>query len=200
MKEAWNYISLDEFAKIRAIVNDSGRSTEEKQISLAALLQGVDEDTILNLPLAQVQPIFARAMELNEQPQKARPKKVYQVAGWTLRLTEGKDISVAQWVDFQNYGKDMDNHLADMLSVVLVPKGKTYNEGYDIDRLKADLGACMSVPEALGVCFFFRRKWLKSMRRTLNFLVGWTLMKGQKELRRKAMKLQREVSDMLRSL
>lgn len=200
MKEAWNYISLDEFAKIRAIVNDSGRTTEDKQISLAALLQGVDEDTILNMPLAQVQPIFARAMELNEQPQKAKPKKVYQVAGWTLRLTEGKDISVAQWVDFQNYGKDMDNHLADMLSVVLVPKGKTYNEGYDIDKLKADLGARMTVPEALGVCFFFRRKWLKSMRRTLNFLVGWTLMKGQKELRRKAMRLQREVSDMLRSL
>lgn len=200
MKEAWNYISLDEFAKIRAIINDSGRSTEDKQISLAALLQGVDEDTILNMPLAQVQPIFARAMELNEQPQKARPKKVYQVAGWTLCLTEGKDISVAQWVDFQNYGKDMDNHLADMLSVVLVPKGKTYNEGYDIDKLKADLGAHMSVPEALGVCFFFRRRWLKSTQRTLNFLVGWTTLKGQKELRRKAMKLQREVSDMLRSL
>lgn len=200
MKQAWDYITVGEFAQIRAIMADEGRTAEDKQIALAALMQGVDEDTILTMPLAQVQPIFARALELGNAPKRGKVRGKYIVAGWELTPTEGRDICVAQWVDFQAYAKDMDSHLADILSVVLVPKGKKYNEGYDIEKLKADLRNTMSVPDALAVCFFFRRKWLRSMRYILDFYIGWTVLKGQKELRRKALTIRREVSAMLRSL
>ena len=93
----------------------------------------------------------------------------------------------------------IERHLADILSVALVPVGKKYNEGYEIEGLKADLWS-MNVGDALAVCFFFQRKWLRSMRRTLNYLAGRMWMKGQTEMRLKAVRYSREVSDMLRSL
>lgn len=200
MANEWNNITLEEFVKIRAVLGDKEKDHEDKMIALAAIVQGVDEETILTMPLDRVQPIFARVQDLEEKPQAGKARKMYQVGKWSLRLTTAKDMTVAQWIDIQNYYReDMEKHLADILSVALVPVGKTYNEGYDIDELKAALWD-MPVCDALGVCFFFQRRWLKSTRRTLNCLVGWSALKGQKELKRKSLELRRQVSAMMRSL
>lgn len=200
MSNTWNNITLSEFVKIRAILSDKDKEGEDKLIALAAVVQGVDEQTILDMPLTEVEPIFALVQELNTPPQRSKIRRQYQVGRWALRLCEAKDMSVAQWIDFQNYYReDYENHLQDILSVALVPIGKKYNEGYNIDELKSDLGG-MFVADALAVCFFFQRKWLRSMRRILNFLVGWTALKGHKELRKEAVKVRKEVSAMLRSV
>lgn len=200
MANAWNNITLDKFAKIKAILKDSGRTGDEKLIGIAATLEGISEDELLGMPLGKAQDAFALAAELDSEPQRSAIRKTYLVAGWELNVTEAKDVNVAQWIDFQNYGRDLENRMADILSVVLIPKGKTYNEGYDIAALKRDLLANMTVPDALAVCFFFQRKFLKSMSRTLTCLVGWATLKRQKALRKKALKLRREISGIRRSL
>lgn len=200
MEKQWENITLDQFTQIRAILEDKEKNEEDKMISLAAVVQGVDEETILTMPLAQVQPIFASLQGLDRPPQRGRIRRHYQVGKWSLVTTDATKMSVAQWIDFQNYAQDgMEKHLADILSVALVPVGKTYNEGYEMGELKAALGG-MGVCDAMAVCFFFQRKWLRSMKRTLNYLVGWTSLKGKKELTRKALEVRAEVSALLRSL
>lgn len=200
MENRWNNTTLAEFVKIRAILGDAERSHEDKLIALAALIQGVDEETILTMPLDRVEPVFEAVQQLNEPPKRSRIRSHYQAGRWALKVTEAKDMTVAQWIDFQNYYRDdMEKHLADILSVALVPVGKKYNEGYDIDALKAALWD-MPVGDALAVCFFFQKKWLKSMRRTLSCLAGWTAVKGQRELKETALRLRTEISAMLRSL
>ncbi len=200
MKSGWDNITLEEFTKIRGILRDSGRNEEDKMVAMAAVLQGVSEDTILDMPLEDVAPVFQMVRELDGMPRRGKIRKHYQVGRWSLKVADGKEINVAQWIDFQNYYReDMEEHLADILSVALVPVGKKYNEGYDIEDLKADLWK-MSIPDALAVCFFFQRRWLRSMRRTLNYWAGLMWIKGQKEMRRRAVKYSREVSAILRSL
>ena len=68
MKNQWNNITIEEFAQIRAVLTDKGSNQEEKMIRLAAIVKGVSEDTILNLPLTQAQEVFAQVWELNEMP------------------------------------------------------------------------------------------------------------------------------------
>lgn len=202
MEQLWDNISVGEFLDLRTIIADEGRSAEDRQIAIAALLQGVSEDELLTMPLDEAREAFALANSLDTPPKRSRIRRLYQVGAWTLRATESKDMTVAQWVDFQTFGRDMEKNIVEVLSVALVPNGKTYNEGYDIETLKRDIRNKMMIPDALAVCFFFQRKWLKSMQRNLNFLVGWTMLKGKKakELNGKARQIQAEVYRLLRSL
>lgn len=202
MEQLWDNISVGEFLDLRTIIADEGRSAEDRQIAIAALLQGVSEDELLTMPLDEAREAFALANSLDTPPKRSRIRRLYQVGAWTLRATESKDMTVAQWVDFQTFGRDMEKNIVEVLSVALVPNGKTYNEGYDIEALKRDIRNKMMIPDALAVCFFFQRKWLKSIQRNLNFLVGWTMLKGKKakELNGKARQIQAEVYRMRRSL
>lgn len=200
MEQVWDNISVGEFVEIRAILADESRNAEDKQIAIAALLQGISEDELLNMPLDEAREAFALANSLDSPPKRSRIRQLYRVGAWTLRATEAKDMTVAQWVDFQTFGRDMEKNIVEILSVALVPDKKTYNTGYDIEALKRDIRNKMMLPDALAVCFFFQRKWLKSMQRSLTYLVGWSSLKGWKEQKKKALQSRREVSAMLRSL
>lgn len=200
MEQVWDNISVGEFVGIRAILADESRNAEDKQIAIAALLQGISEDELLNMPLDEAREAFALANSLDSPPKRSRIRQLYRVGAWTLRATEAKDMTVAQWVDFQTFGRDMEKNIVEVLSVALVPDRKTYNTGYDIEALKRDIRNKMMLPDALAVCFFFQRKWLKSMQRSLTYLVGWSSLKGWKEQKKKALQSRREVSAMLRSL
>lgn len=172
-------------------------------IALAAIVQGVDEGTMLDMPLDEAREAFALVQGLDSPPKPNRIRTCYNVGRWSLRVAQMQDITVAQWVDYQNYARaGIEEHTADILSVALVPAGKKYNEGYDMAALKRDLLE-MPVCDALAVCFFFQKRYLKSMRRTLNFLVGLSIFRKGKEwkiLRERALRERAQVSAMLRSL
>ena len=80
-----------------------------------------------------------------------------------------KDLTTGQYIDYQTYMQDNEDfkNLAKVLSVFIVPKGKTYNEGYDVEDVIRELDEHLSIQIALGVCFFFREKyrsWLNLMQ------------------------------------
>lgn len=199
MKNIWSEVTLEEYTQIREILDDKERDREDTLIALAAILQGVDEDTILNMPLDEVEPVFEMVQGLGQKPRANRVCKRYNLGEWSLKVMD-RQMCLAQWIDFQNYAREgYENHLADILSVVLVPEGKSYNKDYDMEKLKRDL-RLFTVGDALAVCFFFQRRWLKSTRRILTFLVGWMTLKGRKKESRRCLELRREVSAILASL
>lgn len=200
MEQVWNNISVGEFVEIRAILKDADRDSWDKQVALAALLQGITEEELLNLPLDKATEVFGLLNGLDRPPKRSRIRQLYRVGRWTLKVTQAQEMTVAQWVDFQQYGRDMDRNLVEILSVALVPVGKTYNTGYDIGELKNDIRSRVMIPDALAVCFFFQRRWLQSMRRSLTYLIGWTTLKGWTKAKNKALQVRREISAILRSL
>lgn len=200
MENIYEHITVAQFGQIRAILC-SDRQPEDKMIAIASTLQGISEAELLDMDLNHAREVFAVMGGLDEKPKAARIRKVYHVGPWKLRVCEAQDMCVAQWVDYQQFLRQgAEEHMTDTLSVALVPDGKKYNEGYDIAQLRKDIAEKMSMADALAVCFFFQKKWLKSMRRTLTYLVGWTSMKGQKELKERALRVRGQVSDMLHSL
>ena len=204
MENIYTNMSLGQFIQVRDILKD-GREVDEKMIAIGALLQGISEDDLLDMPIAKAREVFHVLDGLDQPPKAAKIRKKYQVGDWTLRLCDVQDTCVAQWIDYQQYARmGKEEHMTDILSVALVPEGKKYNEDYDIDQLKKDILEHMSVSDALAVCFFFQRKYLKSMKRILTYLLGWSQIKlkgkERKEITGKALKVRREVSDMLHSL
>lgn len=198
MENAWEHITLNQFKAIRA-VTESDKSGEDKLIAYASVLSGLTEDEILRMPFAQVAPLFEKVRGLDNPPKRGRVRKIYKIKGWELCLTDATRLSVAQWIDYQSFAKDLDKYMVELASVVLVPKGKTYNEGYDMKALQRDLGE-MEISDALSVCFFFQKRWLKSMRITLTFLVGKAIQMKNKEMRQRALEVRKEVSALLSSL
>lgn len=104
-------------------------------------------------------------------------------------------FTTAQYIDFTTFAKDGKFNYIDMLSAVLIPKGHIYNDGYDMDKTKSDLGS-MPVDSALGIVGFFL-KWSKaSIKTILRFLTSKKRMKKVDRAKRKA--LQKEITRLCR--
>ena len=91
-----------------------------------------------------------------------------------------------------NYMKEGAS-LTDILSVVIVPEGRAYNDGYDMAKAKADIGS-LPCTAGFAVVGFFGR-WSKASIRTFLRFLTKTLRKGEtKKIDPKLMeKLEKEV-------
>ncbi len=85
-----------------------------------------------------------------------RISHTYPVGPWTLRpVTDYGKLTVAQYVDFQTFSGDADHNLPQLLSVVLIPDGHTYNDGYDMAVLQEAIREEMGVADALALAAHF---------------------------------------------
>lgn len=144
----------------------------ERQVGVIAILAGMDEDDVLNLPVMEYQSLAAKASfiggELPTPTGKVRSS--YKIGGFDLRpLARVEDMTTAQYVDFQTFCKDVGKHLADLVSVLLVPKGMKYNSGYDILKVQAAILEEMSIVEVNDVIAFFLKRCESSMRAILTY-------------------------------
>ena len=97
---------------------------------------------------------------LGEKVPKMKIKNEYKLGDnvYTLKK-ELKDVTVAQWIDWQNFlkdgGGDTDN-FPNLLSVFFFPKGETeYGENYDIEQVRSDINNNLSIAEAMSISSFF---------------------------------------------
>ena len=172
MIDNYNDMSISLWREIRETLEDMGEASElEVQVALISLLSGMEEDEIRNLPLKEYSEMAAKTRFLMQQPnvKAVRPRNL-TINGKKYDLVDDiKDLTTGQYIDYQTYMQDNEDfkNLAKVLSVFIVPKGKTYNEGYDVEDVIRELDEHLSIQIALGVCFFFREKyrsWLNLMQ------------------------------------
>lgn len=172
MIDNYNDMSISLWREIRETLEDMGEAGElEVQVALISLLSGMEEDEIRNLPLKEYSDMAAKTRFLMQQPnvKAVRPRNL-TINGKKYDLVDDvKDLTTGQYIDYQTYMQDNEDfkNLAKVLSVFIVPKGKGYNEGYDVEDVIRELDEHLSIQIALGVCFFFREKyrsWLNLMQ------------------------------------
>lgn len=128
-----------------------------KQVSILSILTGREEEEIYNLPIGEYKELAAKSRYLS-QPYDGEvlTAKTYALEGWVLQPVEDyRKITTAQYIDFQTFVKDAEKNIVEILSVMLVPKGKKYNQDYDIIELQNVLRRCLSVADALSLYAFF---------------------------------------------
>lgn len=167
-------LTLGLYQEIQDIHKDDTLEDIDKQVKTLSVLTGVAEDEILHLPIAEYKTLVVKAQFLNiENVSRLNLHPVaknYIVGGFNLvPLRDFRKLETCQYIDFQTFIQDLDNHLVELLSVILVPKGHRYNEGYDIADVQKAVREEMSVSDGLSIMGFFMTWCKKSIQDSLNY-------------------------------
>lgn len=159
------------------------------EIELISILCGCSVDDILDLPISQYQALRAEAQFVADFPDIV-PNCPDNMTINGHKYAISKDLSkvtTAQYIDFQNYLK-MENNVQYVLSCFLIPEGKKYGQGYNVDDVINDI-MDLDIIDALTVCFFFINLYLTSIKVILHSLES-KMKKEIKKTKNKEMKKQ----------
>lgn len=191
----WKDVSINLFYQIKKIIDADLEETDRK-IKILALLMDETEEEFSGRKIGEVQELAEQLNFMQKDPFiKTNDVKTLFINGAEYELkTKLEDYSVAQYVDFQNYIKDGQNNLARMLSTVIIPVGKKYNDGYDIEEVIQNIGENLSIAHANYIMFFFTKKLVSSIKVTQGSLV-WLkkMMNWNKKMQMKKMWLKKKI-------
>ena len=183
-----NYRNLPvgKWLEILELSRDENVDALEQQVKTIAILTGLADDEVLDLPIMEYKSLAAKTMFLEEEYDgKLQIAKSYGLNGMELiPVKDFNKITTAQYVDYQTFSKEGDMYLVQTLSTLLVPKGKKYNDGYDMDAVQQAIRDNLSVADVLSLYAFFLTKWVKSIKDSQTYL--------DKEIKKIPNKLMRE--------
>ena len=161
-----------------------------KQVSILSILTGRSEEEIYDLPIGDYKDLVSKTKYLeHEYEGEVLTAKTYTLEGWVLQPVEDyRKITTAQYIDFQTFVKDVEKNIVEILSVMLIPKGKKYNQGYDIIELQNVLRRCLSVADALSLYAFFFAQYIQSTKDSLTFSKEAAMKLRDPEKRKRVLK------------
>lgn len=170
MKLSWNEMKVADYIRLREISKLQMATEDEKNLMVAAIIAEKPYQEILQMPLDKARELMDKTEFLLQQPVPGKTKRKYELNGRTYRLfKDPSEMTVAQYIDFQQiYKEGFEKMPCELLAIFLVPEGHQYNDGYDKDQQLEDMLE-MGITEALGVCDFFIRRCLKSIRQMKMF-------------------------------
>ena len=155
----YDRLTLGQYMEIQEISRNESLEDIDRQVQIISILTGVAEDEILHLPIPEYKELVARSAF-----------KKYILGGWELiPVRDFRKLETCQYIDFQSYAPDLDKYLVEFLSVILVPKGHRYNEGYDILELQKAIREEMSVSDGVSLAGFFLTLCRRSIQDSLNY-------------------------------
>lgn len=168
---SWENITIAKFREIVSIAKDEELNEQEKDIKLIALINDMTEEEVWNTQINEISKLKENLQFLNEEP-KAKDKKyktyvinemIYDV------ITDMNKFTYGQYMDFQTHYQEEDN-IAKVLSVILVPKGHKYGDGYDLVELMQEIDESVNIIDAKSLCFFFVKSLQNLIKSTLDYL------------------------------
>lgn len=158
MTENFNTLTIGQYLDIVAANNDDSLSPLDMQVRIISILSGLSEEEVLHLPLGEYKEMSRKAAFLSGHDLKGtRVAEQYRIGKLTLvPVSDWRKIETAQYIDFQSFlSAGMDEHIVDILSCLLIPKGHRYNDGYDMDAVKDAVREGMSIAEGAALVAFF---------------------------------------------
>ena len=167
----YNRLTIGQFMDIQEISNNDSLEDIDKQVQILSVLTGMPEEEILHLPITEYKTLVARSAFLDPENIPYHPiAKRYLVGGFELiPVKDFRKVETCQYVDFQAYAPDLNKYMVEFLSVILVPKGHRYNEGYDILDVQKAIREEMSVSDGVSLSAFFLTSLRQSIANSLNY-------------------------------
>lgn len=169
MKKTWNDITLRDWAQLRKA--DALPDEGDRTIAIIAALAGMTPDEVCATNIRRfVEMKEAAAFVATDIPEPTgRTAGRYKLG--TLTLVPSVDInkwSAIQFIDFQTLSEREDEDMVRLLSVIMVPEGKTYGNGYDILAVHEALED-LPLLAARDLLYFFALRSLTSALRGLRY-------------------------------
>lgn len=186
------------YERIMAALEDSGASDNDKQLELLSALTGLSVDALLDEPLGDFAQQNEAAAFVLVYPQPHAVRDAYTLRGVRYLPTLKRErMTAGQFIDWNEIAgqKDGGRRWSQLLSVVLVPEGKTYGSGYDIGEVQEAIGAELCVLDAVALRAFFFALCELSVTDTLPYLErAMRKMNTKGSNRRKTRKMMREAA------
>lgn len=200
---SWDNCPINTYYRIDECLS-SERPDYEKQIELISILCDVEEDEIWALPLTEVAGL-AKSIDWINKFDFDRDLKIKKIKIGDIKCNVQPDLynfTVAQYVDFQTYWKKgKTQNLAEMLSVFIIPEGKTYNQGYDMLEFQHLIGENVPLTTAQSLCFFFLMSLVNSIR-ALQIYLDWQMGRMSKKMtetgRKKMVEMKTQMENLMR--
>lgn len=156
------------------ILNIEKTETDElaRQVAILSALTGLDGPAVLDLPLAEYKRLRAAAGFLTEPcpDDLLRVADRYPAGDFVLRpVPDYEGLTVAQYVDFQTFSRMGEQALPQLLSVLLIPNGRHYGDGYDMKAVQAAIRDWINVADALALAAHFFVSSSASIAATLDY-------------------------------
>ena len=169
------------YGKILDILQDNSRGWIDKEVEMISILANKTPDEVDNMLTVELRGLTSQLGFLTVQAETVEVRKEYKVGDFTL-VPEKKitKIKAGQFISFQEFAKVYRERNADvnviplLLSCFLIPKGKTFAEGYDVEDVQEAIAEHLSVVDALSLTAFFLTLVKQSQANILHYL-EWRL-------------------------
>lgn len=177
MITAYSQMPITTYGKILEVITDNSRDTIDKEVEMISILAGKTTEEVENMPLIELRGLTAQLGFLTEKAEVVDVLKEYKVGDFTL-IPEKKisKIKAGQFISFQEFAKVYRDNNADvkyipyLLSCFMIPKGKKFAEGYDVEDVQEAIAEHLSVVDALSLTAFFLTKIKQSQASILHYL------------------------------
>ena len=170
MITTYEALTMGQYQEIDRITRDPAREELETQVGILAILTGKTEPELLRLPLAEYTTLAGQSAFLRE-PLAQVPKVRREYECGPFKLRPAKDytrLTTGQYIDFQGFTKN-ELDFCGLLSVLMVPAGKTYGEGYDPLEVREAIRDHLPMPDGMALIAFFLRKYAALIRASLTY-------------------------------
>lgn len=164
----YDRLSVGKYQQLAAIETDDDI---ERSVQTLEILTGLGRDELLSLPVDGYTELTRHAQFLNSAPS-LRPSVSSFIAkdGTELRVqSDPSKMTAGQYIDYQQLIGEAGDHIVEVLSVFLIPKGKRYMDGYDIGDVQRIIRDEMPVSVAMGMLGSFLYRLGQSLRASLTF-------------------------------
>ena len=164
-------ITIEKHKQIQRLLTDGNievkmEDMQAVQAELLAIYADTDTDVIMSYPLTKYHKLLEKFYaDYFTDFSKAEPKIKDKYTAGDMVLVPMLDftqITVAQMMDFSVLSVDPIENIEKLLAIFLIPKGKKYNDGYDLLEVQKAI-LKMSFNELSPLLAFFLR-WFQGCR------------------------------------
>jgi hypothetical protein len=206
----WGKITINQYNRIAAVALEYQGKTDEKSLyeanlKLLSIVNYTSIDKYRDLAMEKYNELVEKHLKFIVDAIKPYPvKPYYKIKGKKYLLPfKGKrklNMTAYQLVCYQDAINNTPDDIANLLSILLVPKGKKFADGYDTEELKELITHNFPIMDAVSIGFFFKILFQillqNSIRTSKNELKN--LMKKAKQ--KMSPKMEKEVSKLERQL
>ena len=188
-KTSWRDVTINEYFDLVERLSDESLKEYEKIVIKIAFVNNLDEESLWAMNINEFRKLQVESIWLDEFNIKTDIKFKNITIGNNKYFidTNLQNFSVSQYIDFQSfypkYKKDK-KVLGNILACFIIPVGKQYADGYDIQDLVRQINESIDIMTAQEIMFFFLKQYLISMRATANYF-NWQMKQKMKKMKDK---------------
>lgn len=201
MIDSYKSLPIGDYQEILALCKDDGLEELDRQVKILSILTRIGEDELLDLPIQEFKVMTSRMcfLERDLPTEVTRLEESYRIGGFDLvPVIDMRKISTAQYIDFQSFHQaGFEEHFVEILSCILIPKGRKYNQDYDIIEVQDAIRRDLNVHDGASIYAFFMFSCRESIKDILTFSLQET-----KKIKDKAKKekIQEQIRRQMRRL